>query len=152
MCKGVTPCSVLGMIVVMMENHLCYTILYIETNGPYPTVQLWALFFLFTVRLRITILTILQGLYFLVPPSPPSLPSPFDPESVVVFIFGLETRTLFGFRVALLHLVWSQFCHDSDASGHGTCTITVCLLIFMLLCVPFVSPSFMATPWLSYLW
>ncbi len=29
-------------------------------------------------------------------------------------------------------------CHDPDASGHGTCTITVCLLISTFSCVPFV--------------
>src|SRR6266702_3680496 len=32
-------------------------------------------------------------------------------------------------------------CHDPDASGHGTCTITVCYHILLLSSVPFVPPS-----------
>src|SRR6266568_132418 len=37
---------------------------------------------------------------------------------------------------------WPTCCHDPDASGHGTCTTTVCLLISTILvsspCSPFV--------------
>ncbi|SRR6266702_2802754 len=46
-----------------------------------------------------------------------------------------SVSTAFELVAATLKMCQEARCHDLDASGHGTCTTTVCLLILIFLCV-----------------
>src|SRR6266702_2135399 len=65
----------------------------------------------------------------------------------------LGTRTASENVIKKVCSMWreEQFCHDPDASGHGTCTTTVCLLILtFFICSP-CSLSIRASPQTPYL-